>query len=376
MKKEIGLYIHIPFCRAKCYYCDFVSFANKNELKKEYIDAVIEEVKCKKLNDYNIKTMYIGGGTPSILDSEDISKIINEVKKNLEKAAEITIEVNPGTANKEKLEAYKSMGINRLSIGLQSTDDKLLKEMGRIHTYKEFKQVYEEAREVGFENINVDLMLGLPGQKLGILKKSLKEVIKLNPEHISVYSLILEENTKLYDRVDIGELILPDEKLERKMYWEVKKTLEDKGYIHYEISNFAKDGYKSKHNSDCWKQEEYVGIGAAAHSYLDNKRFSNTTNIEEYINNIKNNGYEKNITIQEEQTNEDKEKEYMLLGLRTLEGVNIGEYKNKFGANPIFMFHKELDKLVGQSLLEVDGEYIKLTNKGLDLANLVWEEFV
>ena len=376
MKKDVGLYIHIPFCKAKCYYCDFVSFANKEDLNKEYVEAVIKEIKYRKLDKYNIKTMYIGGGTPSTLDSTDISKIIDEVKENLDKNAEITIEVNPGTVNKEKLEAYKNIGINRLSIGLQSTDDKLLKGIGRIHTYNEFLETYKSAREVGLNNINVDLMLGLPMQKLGTLKKSLREVIKLNPEHISVYSLILEENTKLYDKVDIGELVLPNEKLEREMYWQVKNTLESKGYIHYEISNFAKKGYESKHNSDCWKQKEYIGIGVAAHSYMESKRFSNQSNLEEYINNIKSEEYEKNIIIQEEQTKEDKQKEYMLLGLRTIDGINIGEYKNKFGENPIFKFHKELDKLVGEKLLEVDGEHIKLTKVGLDLANIVWEEFV
>lgn len=376
MKKDVGLYIHIPFCKAKCYYCDFISFANKEDLKKEYVEAVIKEIKYKKIDKYNIKTMYIGGGTPSTLEAQDISRIVSEVKKGLDKNSEITIEVNPGTVDKEKLKNYKDIGINRLSIGLQSTEDKLLKEMGRIHTYKEFLETCKSAKEVGFDNINVDLMLGLPSQKLSMLKKSLKEVIKLNPEHISVYLLILEENTKLYDKVDVGELVLPDEDLERKMYWKVKNILESKGYIHYEISNFAKEGYESRHNSDCWKQKEYIGIGIAAHSYMDSKRFSNIANIEKYINNIKNNEYEKNITIQEEQTKEDKKKEYMLLGLRTIAGVNIGEYKNKFGENPIFKFHKELDKLVGEKLLEVDGEYIKLTDKGLDLANLVWEEFV
>lgn len=376
MKKGVGLYIHIPFCKAKCYYCDFISFANKEDLKKEYVEAVIKEIKYKKIDKYNIKTMYIGGGTPSTLEAQDISRIVSEVKKGLDKNSEITIEVNPGTVDKEKLKNYKDIGINRLSIGLQSTEDKLLKEMGRIHTYKEFLETYKSAKEVGFDNINVDLMLGLPSQKLSMLKKSLKEVIKLNPEHISVYSLILEENTKLYDKVDVGELVLPDEDLERKMYWKVKNILESKGYIHYEISNFAKEGYESRHNSDCWKQKEYIGIGIAAHSYMDSKRFSNIANIEKYINNIKNNEYEKNITIQEEQTKEDKKKEYMLLGLRTIAGVNIGEYKNKFGENPIFIFHRELDKLVTEKLLEVDGEYIKLTNKGIDLANIVWQEFV
>ena len=376
MKKDIGLYIHIPFCKKKCSYCDFVSFSDKNSLIEKYKEAVIKEIKNKNISKYKINTIYIGGGTPSILDSKCISDIINEVKEYILDNAEVTIEINPGTADREKLKKYKEIGINRLSIGLQSTDNEILKKIGRIHSFEEFLNIYSLARKEGFNNINVDLMLGLPGQTIEILEESVRKIIKLNPEHISIYSLILEENTKMWDMVNNGILQLPSEDIERKMYWKVKNMLENNGYIHYEISNFAKKGYESRHNSDCWEQKEYIGVGLAAHSYLNKIRFSNTSNLEEYINNIDNEDFDKNITINETQTDEDTKKEYMLLGLRKIDGVSISKYKNKFGENPVFKYRQELEKLVKENLLEIDGDNIKLTNKGLDLANLVWEEFV
>ncbi len=376
MKKDIGLYIHMPFCKAKCYYCDFISYANKEKLIKEYVEALIKEMKHINLSKYSIQTVYIGGGTPSLIDNESISKIMDNVRPFVADNAEITIEINPGTANKEKLKKYKEIGINRLSIGLQSADNELLSEIGRIHKYEDFLNVYNEARNIGFRNINVDLMLGLPNQDLKKLEESVKEVITLSPEHISIYSLILEENTKLYDMVMNEELKLPDEAIERKMYWNVKKMLENEGYIHYEISNFAKEGYKSRHNSDCWEQKEYIGIGVSSHSYLNNKRYSNSESVEEYIKNINNNDFDKNITIHEEQTKEDKQKEYMILGLRKINGVNITKFKNKFGENPIFLYRQELNKLVQEELIEIYDNNIKLTDKGLDLANVVWEEFI
>jgi len=212
-------------------------------------------------------------------------------------------------------------------------------------------------------------MIGLPNQSIANIKESLNRIISFNPEHISVYSLILEEGTKLYKAYENNKIELPDEELERNMYWYVKNTLENNGYVHYEISNFSKKGYESKHNISCWNQEEYIGFGVNAHSYIDGTRYSNTENLEEYIR------QEDNI-IHEKQTLEDMQKEYMLLGLRKIEGVSIQKFKNKFGENPIFLFRNELNKLVAEELLEVDGDNIKLTNKGLDLANLVWERFV
>ena len=374
--KELGIYIHIPFCKKKCYYCDFMSFSNKCDEIESYIETVIKELNTYNLENYNVTTIYIGGGTPSFIDSKYIVRLIDEIKIKLKnnitkfENIEITIEVNPGTVNDEKILDYKQVGINRISIGLQSTNNRLLKEIGRIHTYGEFLETYSTAVNVGFNNINIDLMLGLPSQTIQDLKDSLKKIIELNPSHISVYSLILEESTVLCKNVESGLTKLPSEELERQMYWYAKNTLELNGYVHYEISNFAKIGKESKHNLNCWEQKEYIGLGVAAHSYLDCKRYSNTQSLEEYIKDFT------KKTIQEVQLKEDMKKEYMLLSLRKIEGVSILKFKEKFGENPIYLFRKELEKLVNDELVIIDGDFIKLSNKGLDFANLVWEEFV
>ena len=387
-RKQIGLYIHIPFCKQKCSYCDFCSYANKESFIKRYIQCVLKEIievgNNNKIDFENgkddlflVKTIYIGGGTPSLIDSKYIVQIIEDIKLNFEidEKAEITIEVNPGTVTLEKLEDYKRAGINRLSIGLQSTHEHLLKEIGRIHTYLDFLDTFRFAREAGFENINVDLMIGIPNQTLEEVKDSIEEIVSMEPEHISVYSLILEENTPLFKKVEEG-LELPNEDLERKMYWAVKQTLEQNNYIHYEISNFAKKGYESKHNLDCWNQKEYIGFGIAAHSYTNGIRYSNIENIEQYIKNYDEDKTEENLVFHEKQDMEAMQKEYMLLGLRKIDGVSIQEFKIKFVANPVFLYHSELEKLVNEELLEIDGDQIKLTNKGLDLANIGWEEFI
>ena len=387
--KNIGLYVHIPFCKKKCEYCDFKSYADKEELIEEYVKWLkyeLEEVGEGNRLDYEnhldnlaiVKTIYIGGGTPSLIDSKYISEILEVIKKNYTFAenTEITIEVNPGTVNKEKLEQYKKSGINRLSIGLQSTHDRLLKKIGRIHNYDDFLNTFKIARNVGFENINIDLMLGLPEQSIEDLEQSVEEVIKLNPEHISVYSLIVEEETPFYKKLEANELNLPEDDLERKMYWAVKEKLEKSGYIHYEISNFAKKGFESKHNLSCWNQDEYIGFGTSAHSYTNNIRYSNIDNIEEYINNFKTDNETENFVFHEKQNKESKMKEFMMLGLRKIEGISIKDFKSRFSLNPIFAYRKELEKLVDEELIEIDGDNIRLTNKGLDLANLVWEEFV
>lgn len=374
--KKIGVYIHIPFCKQKCYYCDFISFARREEMQQKYVKALIKEIKnfIKENQDCEIETIYIGGGTPSYIDYKYIENILALFQK--EKLIEATIEVNPGTANRVKLEAYKKAGINRLSIGLQSTEDRLLKQIGRIHNFKDFLNTYYLAKEVGFHNINVDLMIGLPSQSIVNIKESLEEVIKLEPTHISVYSLIVEENTPIARMLEEGKIKIPDEQDERNMYWYVKNFLELQGYGHYEISNFAKKGYESKHNLDCWEQKEYIGLGLAAHSYRDGVRYSNTDNLEQYINNCKENKFNENKIIQEKQNLFMQEQEYMLIGLRKIEGVSIQNFKNKFGENPIFVFRNELKKLVEEKLLQIIEDKIMLTNKGLDLANLVWEEFV
>ena len=389
--KELGIYIHIPFCKKKCYYCDFVSFSNLENKQTGYIEALKKEISCYDLEEYNVTTIYIGGGTPSYIDCYEIKEILDELRKRLKNNEtkfsdiEITIEVNPGTVDKEKLEVYKLSGVNRLSIGLQSTKDILLKEIGRIHTYKEFLQSYEHAKQVGFENINVDLMLGLPNQSIQDMKDSLKEVIKMEPNHISIYSLIVEEKTPIKKLIEEGELQLPEEIQERRMYWYVKSMLEVSGYNHYEISNFAKEGRESKHNMNCWEQKEYIGLGVAAHSYINGIRYSNVTDLDCYIKNMmelknvkKQLQSKTNIiyNICEIQNLEDKQKEYMLLGLRKIQGVSITKFKEKYVENPIFLFRKQMEKLTKEDLIQIDGDYIRLTNKGLDFANQVWEEFV
>lgn len=420
---ELGIYIHIPFCVKKCDYCDFISYSNCFDMQEKYVEKLLEEIEENKnlLRNNFISTIYIGGGTPSAIKPELIKKILDkiydvagiEIEKNngtsnggkkvignempdKKGKIEITIEVNPGTTTKNNLQMYKNCGINRLSIGLQSTDDDILKEIGRIHNYEQFLDTYKLAEEAGFENINVDLMLGLPGQDVEILKNSLEKVVDLKPEpkHISVYSLIVEENTKIEQRIDAGELSLPDDEEERRQYHYMKNFLELNGYKHYEISNFAKPGFESKHNMNCWEQKQYVGFGVAAHSYVNGVRYANTSNLKEYLN-VENEKYVENSmknefeynsknktgfatlkTIEETQDKLDMEKEFMMLGLRKLDGVSISKFEQKFGENPIYLFRNELQKLAEENLLEVDLDDIKLTSKGLDLANLVWEEFV
>ena len=380
--KELGIYIHIPFCKQKCNYCDFISYTNKCDKIEDYINCLEKEINKFDFSKYNVTTIYIGGGTPSYINSKYIKQIMNTIykklalEKNKLKDIEITIEVNPGTITKQKLQDYKNAGINRLSIGLQVVQDRLLKLLGRIHTFDDFINTYNIAKEVGIDNINVDLMFGLPNQSIKDLKESLNKIIKLNPNHISTYSLIVEEGTKIFTQIENNELQLPDEELERNMYWYVKNTLELNKYTHYEISNFSKKGKESKHNMNCWNQGEYIGFGIAAHSYLNNIRFSNTNNLEEYIKNINNNELEKNKIIEEEQTLEDKKKEFMMLGFRKIEGVNISKFKEKFVDNPIFIYKEKLNKLVEEGLIEIDLDNIKLTNKGIDFANIVFEEFI
>ena len=374
--RELGVYVHIPFCKRKCEYCDFISYCNKDSLIELYVDALKKEINLQNIQSY-IDTIYIGGGTPSYIESKYIKAIMKEIKKkNIRKDAEITIEVNPGTVTEAKLKDYKECGINRLSIGLQSTKNELLKQIGRIHDYNKFLETYKLARKVGFQNINVDLMIGLPNQKIMDLKESLTEIIRLKPEHVSVYSLIVEEGTPIAQKIQRGELTLPNENEERNMYWYVKNTLELSGYNHYEISNFSKRGYESHHNMSCWNQCQYFGFGVGAHSYRDITRYSNITDINEYIKNIQKGNLSKNRIIHEIQKESDTEKEYMLLGLRKIEGVKINDFKAKFVKNPIYLFRNELKKLSDENLIAVDTNTIRLTPKGIDLANLVWEEFI
>ena len=375
--KEIGIYIHIPFCKRKCYYCDFVSYDNKFEKIDSYIETVkkeIEDTSQTFTKDHIVTTVYFGGGTPSFLESKHIKTLLENIRVNfnISADAEITLEVNPGTITEEKLKTYQMCGINGLSIGLQTTNDILLKKIGRIHTYSEFLSTYNLARKLGFNNINVDLIFALPDEKLEDLENDLENIIELNPEHISTYSLIVEDGTKIKELIkeNNNDYILPSEEIERQMYWYIKNKLEENGYRHYEISNFARRGYESKHNLNCWKQKEYLGFGTAAHSFIDGVRYSNKKILSEYIFNFK------SKNVEDKMDREEMAKEYMMLGLRKIEGVSISEFERKFNLNPLLYFRFEFSKLVEEDLIEVDLDDIKLTKKGLDFANIVWEEFV
>ena len=387
--KEIGIYVHIPFCKQKCNYCDFNSFANKGEYIEKYIKCVQKEIKnvgdrvrLKSNGDYTnlpiSKTIYIGGGTPSFIDTKYIEDIVETIETNFEmdKNIEVTIEVNPGTVTLEKLKQYRDIGINRLSIGLQTSSDKLLKLIGRVHNYEQFMQTINLAKSVGFQNINVDTMIGLPKQTIYDVEDTLNKLIDLDITHISVYSLIVEEGTKIEEELKDGKLILPDEELERYMYWFAKRKLEENGYIHYEISNFAKIPYRSRHNLDCWNQKEYIGFGVSASSYENNIRYKNIDSVEKYIKNIEEDKEKINVIIEERQDKQTKMNEYMILGLRKINGINIDEFRKKFEVSPLYIYNKQLTKLLRDGLIHIDTNNIRLSKKGLDLANIVWEEFI
>lgn len=378
--REIGIYVHIPFCKSKCLYCDFNSFAKKDECIEPYIKSLIKEIEeyAKENKDILVKTIYIGGGTPSYIKEKYIKEIINTIKQNFEitKDAEMTIEVNPGTVNKRKLECYFKFGINRLSIGLQSSNNKLLKLIGRVHNFEDFLETVRISKMVGFNNINADCMIGLPTQNIYDVEETLNVLISLRLTHISVYSLIVEPNTPLEKKINSGELKLPDEEIERYMYWFVKRKLEENGYLHYEISNFAKPLFRSKHNLDCWNQKEYKGFGVSASSYENGVRYTNISSIDTYIKNIEDGNFKVNYIIEEKQDKEAMMKEYMLLGLRKITGVDINEFIKKFEISPLYKFNKEITKLLREGLIEANEYSIRLSKKGLDLANIVWEEFV
>ena len=373
-----SLYIHIPFCKHKCFYCDFNSYCGKDNLINEYIEALKKEllfvISQSKTNEF--KTVYFGGGTPSYIPSKCIKELLSDIKCE----GEITLELNPGTITKEKLLDYKEAGINRLSIGLQAVQDDLLKRIGRIHTLKEFDEGYNMAREVGFNNISVDLMFGLPSQTIENVSESIDYILKINPEHVSCYSLIVhDELVKKYPNAFIN---LPNDDIERKMYYLICERLKETGYIQYEISNFAKPGFESKHNLCYWNQDEYYGIGAGASSYVYNIRYKNIDSIEEYVtcwtsmNDNRNGEHCSPHIIEEVQTSETKLKEYMILKLRLLEGIDIIKANEKFGVDILERFRAEISKMTDLQLLEIQDGHLRLTAKGLDYANIVWEEFV
>ena len=375
--KEISLYIHIPFCVSKCYYCDFSSFANLNDKIDPYIDSLIIELELYKerLKNYNIKTIFIGGGTPSSIDPKHISRIMDYMYNNFNcvKVKEVTIETNPGTLNKEKIEIYKSLGINRVSMGAQSLDDDLLKSIGRSHRVEDIYESLKLLRQSKITNVNIDLMFGLPNQSIEDVLSSLEKVTNLGVEHISHYGLILEENTYLNSLYNKDKLKLPNEDEERQMYHKSTEYLVKRGYNHYEISNYSIDGYESKHNNIYWDVLPYLGIGLSSHSNLEGRRFWNTSDINLYIKKLNNRKFP--IENQEEISREMEISEYCILGLRKIAGINKIDFKNRFGVEIEKLYTEEIKKHVKAGLLLNNLTNIQLSKRGLDLSNQVEIDF-
>lgn len=372
--KEISLYIHIPFCMQKCFYCDFPSFAGKEKFREDYVDALIKELK-EKCKDYLIKTIFIGGGTPSHLEVNEIKKLLVAINDlNLKDDIEFSMECNPGTLQKEKLEVMKRGGINRISFGLQSSDNKLLKKIGRIHTFEEFLDNYNLARELGFKNINVDLMYGLPNQSVENWKTTLEKICEINPEHISAYSLIIEEGTAFYTLYEKDKLILPTEDEEREMDALTKNILTENGYHQYEISNYSLRGKECRHNKVYWTLEEYIAVGTACSSYIDGYRLQNINDINEYIKKI---NLGEDIVIETHKNSvEDEMEEFVFMGLRMNVGIDTVRFKTKFNVSIESIYGSVIEKNIERELLKIMDNFMFLTEKGMELSNNVMSDFI
>ncbi|ELC8466463.1 radical SAM family heme chaperone HemW [Clostridium perfringens] len=374
---KISLYIHIPFCAQKCLYCDFPSFARKDHLRKAYIEALNKEIISlrEKHNNLEINTIFIGGGTPSVLEADELECLLKEVAKlNMAKDVEYSMECNPGNLTEEKLEVMKKYGVNRISMGLQAKQDNLLKGLGRIHNYKTFKENFLLAKKVGFNNINVDLMFGLPNQRLNEWEETLREIISLEPAHISAYSLIIEEGTAFYNLYENDKLKLPTEEEERKMYHLAKKILEENGFNQYEISNYAKEGKECRHNLAYWNMDNWIGVGSAAASYINGKRIKNISSVEGYINSIN----EKREAVEEiiNNSKNDNMEEFMFMGLRKINGIDENEFKNRFSMNINDVYGEILNKYIDEGLLIRESGRIFLSEKGIEISNIIMADFL
>ena len=393
-KEELSLYIHIPFCVRKCGYCDFLSAPADEKARDRYVQALLMEIERyqgTETADRKIKTLYIGGGTPSILSVDQLDCIMQKIKYtfNFCDDIEASMEMNPGTASKEKCRALYQMGINRLSIGLQSTNDMELKTLGRIHSYEDFINTYTWCREAGFQNINVDLMAALPYQIVESYTTGLRKIIRLAPEHISAYSLILEEGTPFYQKYNSGCYPLPDEEQERLMYRETEQILAQAGDERYEISNYAKKGYACRHNLVYWQGGDYLGLGLGSSSYMDGVRFHNTTDLNTYVNQ---GAY---VEDREELSVQAKMEEFMFLGLRVMAGVSGTEFEKRFGKTMEDVYGDVLRKHEEEGLLQIERkedrkeaaaaepakgktniEKVMLTTNGVDVSNYVFADFL
>ena len=410
MKKALSLYLHFPFCMRKCRYCDFLSFPAEAQARQEYVGRLCREIRIRgqEFSGHEVQTVFFGGGTPSLLEPEQLSWLMEEIRSSfsLSEDAEISLECNPGTADAEKLFAFRRLGINRLSIGLQSADDRELAMLGRIHTAEQFSECFAAAREAGFDNINIDLMSGIPGQNIDSLRKTLSAVLKLRPEHLSVYSLIIEEGTPFWeiygedgctedvphcqscgcsqaempplpDEETEREMVrlngipaLPDEETERAMVWLTEEMLRESGYVHYEISNFALPGYECRHNLVYWRRGEYLGLGLGAASLIGDMRSRNTSDLETYLDDCCAREEEETLSRQAQM------EETMFLGLRCLDGISIREFEARFGQSIFSVYGEVIERYAELGLLEQHGDRILLSRRGIDVSNQVLADFL
>ena len=378
MKKDLGLYIHIPFCARKCEYCDFLSWSAGEEEREQYVEALLLEIESYRefAKGYRVSTVFIGGGTPSVLLPKQMERILQKVYEvfELEKRPEITIEINPGTVNEEKLQCYKENGVNRLSMGLQSVNNEKLRLLGRIHTYQDFVGSYELARKVGFDNISLDLISSIPGQTLQDWKKELETATAQKPEHISVYQLIIEEGTPFYEKYAEHPELLPDEEISREIYLWTGKFLKEAGYEQYEISNYTKPGKESRHNLKYWERGDYLGLGLGAASMVRNIRMSNTKDMKTYLERCTQpKTMREDVQFLEEPR---QMEEFMFLGLRKTRGVSKKEFRRTFGREMDMVYEKALHKCLENGMLLEHKDRIFLSEEGTLLSNMVLSEFL
>ncbi len=376
--KQTGLYVHIPFCVQKCLYCDFPSFAGQLEQREQYVHALQKELlqKAERCQGYEIASIFFGGGTPTVLSAEQLQCLLDTIKQHYHVMAdaEITIEANPGTLDLQMCQALHAMGFNRISMGLQAWQNDLLQTLGRIHTKEVFLDNFQNARKAGFQNINVDLMFALPNQTVADWLETLEQVTALQPEHISAYSLIIEEGTPFYDLYAKGIYQETDEITDREMYHKAIQVLKQKGYAQYEISNFAKTGKQSRHNMLYWLDGAYMGFGLGAHSYWAEQRFHNPYDLACYIQKA-NAGMDMMEDVEDIPKTE-QYSEFMFLGLRMTEGVSKKRFLERFGVPLEAVYGAELEKLKAEGLLqEIDG-FVRLTERGTDVSNYVFVAFL
>lgn len=389
--RDLSIYIHIPFCVRKCLYCDFLSGPACGGEMESYVNLLLQEIKKQAIfyGDHRVISIFLGGGTPSLLPAWETGRILERLREDFSLAedAEITIECNPGTVTAEKLENYITHGINRLSIGLQSTDDGELARIGRIHDYGSFLETYRQAREAGFCNINIDLMAGLPGQNLASYRKTLERVVALSPEHISAYSLILEEGTPLY--VNQGAYTFPDEEEEREMYELTGRCLGESGVYRYEISNYAREGRECRHNKVYWRRGDYVGFGLGASSMVRNVRWKNPDGQADYaacVEKMEKSSLQgmdfaemlRQTGRREVQilTTQEQMEEFMFLGLRLTEGVDLQDFQRYFGKTAEEVYGEQIRSFERQGLLKREGRRLRLTPRGVDVSNVVFSAFL